>query len=184
MNGQWVSPTARTKRAVEIVPLPDVVAHQQVTETTLPSSFASRSRQGDLLFSWGKEHNFPQFCVQLPGRVHTIAAGAGAWRIVCYQCGSYLVEAALEQVVSYHPLAIENEAERVQREQLLEYGRAQDWQQFSFRTTAGGDPLSNYKFLLIIGPDEDAWQRFAVHGHYQQVCQACDLLALEGVVAQ
>lgn len=201
VDGQWFSPTGRVKRSPDEVatsPAPNMLQQVGVRDrdlqaptTTLdvlpivstvsPTSPAaplmnSRKQLGDQLFQWGTEHNYPQLRVQMPGRVYTIVPGSMIWRMVCYQSPVSIIEAAVQQIVSYQPVTISNENERVQREKLLECGRLRDWQQFAFKTTKP-DQLGSYQFTLIISEGEGEWQRFAVNGDYDQVCAACELLA-------
>jgi len=95
IDGQWVSPTGRTKRvrsdgvsgpslldggepdqqATHLVDLPPVPSRPVSASSTISTGRVTRRELGERLFSWGTEHGYPQFHVLIPARVCTIADG-------------------------------------------------------------------------------------------------------------
>jgi hypothetical protein len=217
IDGQWVPPTGRSKRVssvvaptpslmqvadrdlrakvTRLVDLPSVQPHTVSLSngtTVYSDGRMTRRELGEKLFSWGTANEYPQFYIQVPARVysiadreqsqielssriHIISTGVAAWRAVCFQCPQAVVEAALEQVNTYKiewPELLP--AERAQRLALLECGRAREWSRFTFKATT--PEMRGYHFTFIIDGGEDSWTRFIRSGRYDHVCEAMKLL--------
>lgn len=134
----------------------------------------TRRNRGEVLFKWGREHGFPQFCVKLAGRTHTIVSGESAWRMTCFRGPLEVVEAAIEQSPDYRESLPELPEEgREERLKLLEMGRARNWARFLWRASNPGIDLS---FSMVLDGGEIGWTRYASSGRYEHICQACEQL--------
>jgi len=127
----------------------------------------------DLLLDWATRHGYPAMRIVLPsGGVHLIVQGIADWRTTCEQSSLDVIEAALAQP---KPATV---SEEVVRDALIQFGRWRNWERFSFKPQpllSGGS-----QFTLIIGDGtEEAWMRFARHGLYAQMVEACELLEQE-----
>lgn len=163
------SPLATKPATPSPVPAPSLVAVGEAHFQTM-----IRKNRGDLLFDWATRNGYPPMRVVLPsGGTHIIVQGVAAWRATCEGCSLDIVEAAFSQTGSYEesfpPMT---DGERGQRMTLLMLGQWREWARFAF-TPPGSHSV------LIIEATEAEWTRFAHHGLYPQVVEACALLEQE-----
>jgi hypothetical protein len=102
------------------------------------------------LLHWATEHCYPQMVVRLRnGRRQLIAPGASSWRAVCRTSVIEIVEAALEQSVTFR---LPQEDLVAHEEALRAWGKSHDFPELLY-CCAGGEQG-------MIAAGEEAWEMF------------------------